>query len=835
MAQNSAHALPTTTDKAHWVKRMDDHEIIQDFLIESNQNLSRVEQEILALEERPGEQQILSSIFRTFHTVKGTCGFLGFPKLEELTHQAENLLGEVRDGKRGFTPALASLILESVDAVNVELSAIEATGKESEYFHQDLMGKLRGAPVAGPETVRESAGPVDPPPSTGVTDTTIRVDTRLIDRLINMVGELVLVRNQVLQTGTQRQGGDDKAIAHRLNLITTELQEGIMRSRMQPIGTIWNKLPRLVRDTASLLGKDICLHTSGADKEMDRTILEAIKDPLTHILRNSCDHGLELPGDRVAANKPPQGNVWVRAYHDGSQVILEIEDDGRGIDPAKLRAKAVEKGLLAAPAAAALSDREAIHLVFHPGFSTAEKVTNISGRGVGMDVVRQNIQSIGGQVEINSRVGAGTQVRIRIPLTLAIIPGLIISSGGQTFVIPQAHLVELLRLPTEAKGEAPDDGSGTVLRWRDRLLPLVELRRALRLGGTTSRGGESSNIAILETEGTVFGLVVDRVRSTREIVVKPLGRQLKRLDWYAGATILGDGSVALILDVPGLARREKMAARSDAAKSAVEDTATTEARQQFLLFQAGSYSRLAIPLALVDRLEKFPASRLERTAESYVVQYRGDLLPISPLAAILGSGGEECLQRPEFSVVVVRRGDAVIGLAVDRVIDVQSGVIEAPRSTTAEGLLATFVLNGAATDMVDLPRILNQADPRCTGGRMPDRRQVGTLVLRTQSRFLAASMRQYLELGGYALQVCESGDETVAALQGKARPGAVLVDWEEEPDAGWLASLEQLSRAVSVPVYAVGRPDRTAPPAWTSGICAPDDFQSLLTLLGGEN
>lgn len=813
---------------------MDDHELIQEFLIESNQNLSRVEQEILALEDRPGDQQILGSIFRTFHTVKGTCGFLGFPKLEELTHQAESLLGEVRDGKRGFTPALASLILEAVDAVTMELSAIEATGKESEFFHHELLGKLRGAPAAGPEAVRESAGPIEPPPTTGVTDTTIRVDTRLIDRLINLVGELVLVRNQVLQTGTQKQSGDDKAIAHRLNLITTELQEGIMRSRMQPIGTIWNKLPRLVRDTAALLGKEIVLHTSGADKEMDRTILEAIKDPLTHILRNSCDHGLELPADRARAAKPSQGNVWVRASQDGSQVILEVEDDGRGIDPAKLRAKAVEKGLLAGPAAAALSDREAIHLIFHAGFSTAEKVTNISGRGVGMDVVRQNIQNIGGQVDVTSQVGKGTKVRIRIPLTLAIIPGLIISSSGQTFIIPQAHLVELLRLQACASTDLAGAGAGNVLRWRDRLLPLVELSRALGLDRSTGASGDSRNVAILEAEGTVFGLVVDRVRATREIVVKPLGRQLKRLTWYAGATILGDGSVALILDIPGLARRENLTARAESMATTNAATTPTVEHQQFLLFQAGSYGRLAVPLDLVDRLEKFPASRLERTADSHVVQYRGSLLPIVPLATLLNCGGEECLRKPEFSVIVFRRGDTALGLAVDKVIDVQSGMMEATRSTTATGLLASFVLNGVATDMVDLPRILHEADPHGTGGRMPSRQSTPPLLLHTHSRFLASSMRQYLELGGYSLQVCEKGDDALAALQDKARPGALLLDWNREPDSIWLDSLGKLSEALSVPVFAVGEPDRTSPPAWMRGVCAPDNFRALLAMLSAE-
>jgi two-component system chemotaxis sensor kinase CheA len=409
---------------------MEDQEIVQDFLIESSRNLSRVEQEIIALEQSPGDADILGSIFRSFHTVKGTCGFLGFGKLEAITHQAENLLGELRDGKRHFSPPLASLILETLDSVQQELASIEATGSESDVAHTRLILKLRCAlaneeqPAEGnaAELAASGAEEASTPAARGngkagaLAGQTIRVDTRLMDRLINLVDELVLVRNQVLRNCVGEGHGQDEAMAHRLNLITTELQAAVMRSRMQPVGTIWNKLPRLVRDTAALLKKEIRLATDGANTEMDRTVLEAVEDPLTHILRNSCDHGLEIAAVRVAAGKPEQGQVSLRAYHDAGQVVIEVEDDGRGINPAVLRAKAVEKGFLTAAAASALSDREAIQLVFHAGFSTADKITNISGRGVGMDVVKRNIQAIGGQVEIQSEVGIGTKIKIRIPL-----------------------------------------------------------------------------------------------------------------------------------------------------------------------------------------------------------------------------------------------------------------------------------------------------------------------------------------------------------------------------------------------------------------------------------
>jgi len=399
---------------------------------------------------------------------------------------------------------MASLILETLDIVMQELSSIESTGAESDIERTALILKLQAAlageePGATPivaappvtaatpeihkaEPRAEPKAPEQTPAaeSAGISDPTIRIDIRLVDGLINLVGELVLVRNQMLQAPAG-DAGHDKTTAHRLNQITTELQESVMRSRMQPVGTIWNKLPRLVRDTASQLKKEIRLATEGANTEMDRTILEAVKDPLTHILRNSCDHGLETPGVRIAFGKGPQGTVQLKAYHEGSQVVIEVEDDGRGIDPEKLRAKAVEKGIITRAAADAMPDREAVHLIFHPGFSTAEKITNISGRGVGMDVVRKNIQSIGGQVEVDSRVGEGTKVRIRIPLTLAIIPGLVVASGGHTFVIPQANLVELIRLQGERLSAMDTKHDGRMLRWRGGLIPVVDLNESLRL------------------------------------------------------------------------------------------------------------------------------------------------------------------------------------------------------------------------------------------------------------------------------------------------------------------------------------------------------------------
>jgi two-component system chemotaxis sensor kinase CheA len=461
-----------------------DQEILTEFIIETNENLTRLNQDLVAIETRPKDAELLASIFRTFHTIKGTTGFLGFTKLESLTHVAENILSQVRNGERDLNPELVSLILESTDVVTAHLAAIETTGQESAASDEDLQKRLRRfaelpsesltlvdpeaaqfeasqpeasqpeasqpeasqedtQPGSAPGTVNRQSRPpteVEPGPSAkgpSVADSTIRVDVAMLDKLMNLVGELVLSRNQILQYAVRHADAALGASSQHLNLITTELQEGVMKTHMQPIGTVWNKLPRVVRDMASATHKQIKLEMDGAETELDRTIIEAIKDPLTHLLRNACDHGLETPEIRAAAGKPTQGRLTMRAFHEGGHVNIEIADDGAGIDPAKVKNKALTKGLLRADQAERMDDRDAIQLVFLPGFSTAEKVTNISGRGVGMDVVKTNVERIGGAVEIASQKGQGTTVRIKIPLTLAIIPGLVVMTGGQRYVIPR--------------------------------------------------------------------------------------------------------------------------------------------------------------------------------------------------------------------------------------------------------------------------------------------------------------------------------------------------------------------------------------------------------------
>jgi len=634
-------------------KRMQDQDVIREFLVESHENLSRLDQELVELEKHPKDAALLASIFRTIHTIKGTCGFLAFSTLEGITHQAESFLSQLRDGERELTPSLVSLILETVDATRKVLASIEASGEEGPDRFEDLTERLRVAvrlttgpkgecganqpapgglpgPVAEPPDdsgspeLAESKKPAeDPAKPSAVADANIRVGVGLLDKLMDLVGELVLTRNQILQFNTEREDAALNATSQRLNLITTELQEGVMKTRMQPIGMVWNKLPRVVRDMAVTLGKQIRLEMDGAETELDRTIIEAIKDPLVHLVRNSCDHGVEPPEVRVRIGKLPQGRLTLRAYHEGGQVNIEISDDGAGIDIARVKQKALDKGLLRPEQAERLSDREALNLIFLPGFSMAETVTNVSGRGVGMDVVKSHIEKIGGGVDVFSRPGEGATVKIKIPLTLAIIPGLVITSGGERFVIPQVSLLELIRLEGDSSEKHIEYVQGTpVYRRRGSLLPIAHLNQVLGL--KSAERAEAVSMVVLQAEDRQFGLVVDGINDTQEIVVKPLGKQLKGLTVYAGATIMGDGRVALILDVLGIGQRSGVLAesREQARAAAEQKTQSGIEQQRLLLFRAGSFERLAVPLSLVARLEEFPQSAIERAGGCQVVQYR---------------------------------------------------------------------------------------------------------------------------------------------------------------------------------------------------------------------
>ena len=548
-----------------------------------------------------------------------------------------------------------------------------------------------------------------------MSDSTIRVDVGLLDKLMNLVGELVLARNQVLQFTSQRADSAFLATAQRLNLITTELQGSVMKTRMQPIGNVWNKLPRVVRDLATSCGKQVRIEMQGQETELDKTIIEAIKDPLTHIVRNSVDHGIEEAQVRAARGKHEEGCLTMRAFHEGGQVNIEISDDGGGIDYSRVKDKALERGLITSDQASRMSDNEALNLIFLPGFSTAEKITNVSGRGVGLDVVKTNIEKIGGTVDLQSQPGEGTTIKIKIPLTLAIIPALIVASGGDRFAIPQVSLLELVRLEGEQARQQIEIICGApVYRLRGQLLPLAYLNRELKLGEDTAAGATAVNIVVLQADGHPFGLVVDEINDTEEIVVKPLGKQLKGVASFAGATIMGDGKVALILDVMGLAQGAGVVIKVRD-RSAMEKTAQTrkvaDARQALLLFEAGQGSRMAIPLSMVARLEEFPNSAVEHSGSQEVVRYRGQILPLIRVAKHVPAVGTAATENEPMQVVVYAEDGRSVGLVVGKINDIVEEAITIERRAHGGGIFGSVVIQEKVTDLLDVQAVIRAADP----------------------------------------------------------------------------------------------------------------------------
>jgi len=733
-------------------------DIVRDFLVEVREMLDGLGDDLLRLEANPDDVEIITAVFRTVHNIKGTCGFLGLSQLESITHVGENLLCALRDGETTASQEVVTALLALIDAVERIVACLEETGGEGDADHGALIGILEQLCPDRPETptleddrvgqilvsegqatdqmidsaleaqvasgkqlgkvlvqeheldplaVAEALTTQTDARSGARQDTTIRVDVDQLDSLMNLVGELVLARNQIVQFSSFAAEPTFAAASQRLDLITTELQEGVMQTRMQPIGTVWNRFPRLVRDLCLQCGKQVGLDMVGTETELDKTLLEAIRDPLTHAIRNCVDHGIEMPEDREAAGKSPVGALVLRAYHEGGQVIVEICDDGGGIDPIRVRDKAIARGILTADRARQMSDRDLVDLVFAPGFSTAAAVTNVSGRGVGMDVVRTNIERIGGTVDLQSAVGVGTTLTVKIPLTLAIIPALMVTSGHHRLAIPQVSLLELVRLE-EPDHHRIEHVQGTpVYRLRGKLLPLVRLADVLGVDADEGWGASGPiNIVVLQAEDRQFGIVVDSVMDTQEIVVKPLSRHLKHLDCYAGATILGDGRIALIVDVTGLARHTGVLNenRRLSTLGGEADDGDADAIEPLLLLGDGHGGRVAVPLSMVARLECFPPERIERSAGQDVVQYRGEILPLIRVA-------DPPPDSDELHVVVYSTPGGHIGLVVHSIVDIVQERPTVRRDTPGNGTLGSVVVQDRVTDLLDVRRLIASADP----------------------------------------------------------------------------------------------------------------------------
>jgi len=879
---------------------MDD--LISEFLTETAESLDVIDAELVRFENNPEDRAILDNIFRLLHTVKGTCGFLGLPRLEAVAHAGETLLGKFRDGELAVSPPMVTLVLEAIDQIKVLLEALEETGAEPagedtaliakledaamgklddsaaetpaaepaepenpEGWDQDLGRELRpgevsladleaafqnaevdpandpGEPAAAnadndeflgvgdfdPELGRElrpgevsaaeleaafQNADVDPgsapaEPASLITEDmsqeealqtamaelkggdhaageggprvqqTVRVTVDVLEGLMTTVSELVLTRNQLIQTIRGMEDEELKGPLQRLSAVTGELQDGVMKTRMQPIGDAWRKLPRIIRDVSTDLGKKIELVMEGQDTELDRQVLELIKDPLTHMVRNSADHGLETPEERAKAGKPEKGTIKLSAYHEGGHIIIAIADDGKGLDTTRIGEKALEKGLTTHEELERMTEAQIHRFIFAAGFSTAAKVTNLSGRGVGMDVVRTNIEQIGGVVDVASTAGRGSHFSIKIPLTLAIVSALIVGCDEERFAIPQLAVRELVRVGAGSEHTVEKLHGARVMRLRDRLMPIVDLHDVLGVGEAHGGAGddEAAFVVVLDAGGRNVGLVVDNVLDTEEIVVKPLSDSLRNVSAYSGATILGDGSVIMILDPNGLAGEIVSAMEEDAAydMSSASVTEIDQQTQRLLLVRAGGEEPKAVPLALVTRLEEFDPDTIEATNDRQVVQYRGRLMPIVPLGSQIN-----CTEGQRLPVLVFAENHTAIGLAVDQIVDVVEERVDMQMSSDKQGVIGSAIIKGKATDVVDIAWYLDQSRAADIQRRSASRRRKVLLVdadafaRRMIAPLLAAAGYDVTPAGGmHEIKTIAEAGEVFDALVGD--PGAL--------------------------------------------------------------
>jgi two-component system chemotaxis sensor kinase CheA len=730
--------------------KSDNEEFVQEFLVESTENLDQLDRDLIALEQVPGDEERLASIFRTVHTIKGNSGFFGFSKLGALTHSGEHLLGRLRDGKLSLDDRVTGSLYSMVDAVRSILRSIEATGAEGEQDFRELAQSLTAVAVgesdAGTPANKDAATVMAAPPvvdalpavtppvpvaSPGdrpveqasavrsAAENSIRVDVGLVASILDLVGELVLARNELRSIET-----DDpavQAVVHRINTVTNALQETAVKTRLQPIEQVFSRFPRTVRDLAVACGKEVQLVIDGADTELDRTLIESIRDPLTHLVRNAVDHGIEAPAVREAAGKPRAGTLSLRAFNESGQVTIEVHDDGAGIGVDAVRSKAVSKGLVTAEAAALLPDDRILQFIFEPGFSTAAKVTAVSGRGVGMDVVKTNIEMIGGTVDLQSRAGQGTTIRVRVPLTLAIMPALIVRSSTERLAIPQSAVGELVPLRPDRDGPRIEGLEGAaVIRLRGRLVPVVFLDEFLRLRERTACR-ENGTVVIVRVDGHEFGLVVDGVRSAggplkvasaaevaslTTVVVKSIGGLLSQAGIYAGATVLGDGRVVLILDLRGLVRTANLAPLEQPVDEAVGAVVASpdEGEDRYIVCRTTAGRRIALPLAGVRRLESVAVSELQPLGARHVVHRGAAFTPVIDADSLLGSPAV----LPSDSVQIVVLGEHVggVGLAVRQILDVEAAGSPLQTVLASRGIVGSVSLGGIATEVLDLDSVV---------------------------------------------------------------------------------------------------------------------------------
>jgi two-component system, chemotaxis family, sensor kinase CheA len=846
---------------------MDD--LLREFLTETSESLDTVDNQLVRFEQEPNNAKILDNIFRLVHTIKGTCGFLGLPRLEALAHAGETLMGKFRDGMP-VTAEAVTLILSSIDRIKEILAGLEATETEPEGNDRDLIDQLeamveRGmaamaagasaapAEAAAPVVTSPPTQPTEPKMTTGslieqtlerplrpgevsldelerafretaieevpaapvakpaapaakpaaaaeaeapkkaakraaaaeagdmaegdkVANQSIRVNVDTLEHLMTMVSELVLTRNQLLEISRRNEDTEFKVPLQRLSNVTAELQEGVMKTRMQPIGNAWQKLPRIVRDLSGELGKQIELEMHGADTELDRQVLDLIKDPLTHMVRNSADHGLETPAERAKAGKPEQGTIRLSAYHEGGHIIICIADNGRGLNTEKIKAKAVSSGLVTEAELEKMTEAQIHKFIFAPGFSTAAAVTSVSGRGVGMDVVRTNIDQIGGTIDIKSVAGEGSSVTIKIPLTLAIVSALIVEAAGDRFAIPQLSVVELVRARANSEHRIERIKDTAVLRLRNKLLPLIHLKKLLKIDDGAASDPENGFIVVTQVGSQTFGIVVDGVFHTEEIVVKPMSTKLRHIDMFSGNTILGDGAVIMIIDPNGIAKA--LGAAGSASHDLAEDNAaghvsSGEQLTSLLVFRAGTDQPKAVPLGLVTRLEEIATDKIELSNGRYMVQYREQLMPLVQMAGVtVQSSGSQ-------PILVFADDGRSMGLVVDEIIDIVEERLHIEVAGSQEGILGSAVIKGQATEVIDVGHFLPMAFADWFSRKeMRPSAASQSVLLVDDSAFFRNMLAPVLKAAGYKVRTAPNAQEGLAALRSGQAFDVVLTDIE---------------------------------------------------------
>jgi two-component system, chemotaxis family, sensor kinase CheA len=864
---------------------MDD--LLREFLTETNESLDVVDVELVRFEQDPNNAKILDNIFRLVHTIKGTCGFLGLPRLEALAHAAETLMGKFRDGMP-VTGEAVTLVLSTIDRLKRVLGELEQNEQEPEGSDADLIGQLEkmamegtvAAPAPAPapkqpekstsgtlieqtlerplrpgevsldelerafretpgpetaaskkslisgKTAAKSAAKAERKPvvaeiedgekilgDSKVAAQSIRVNVETLENLMTMVSELVLTRNQLLEIVRRHEDSEFKVPLQRLSNVTAELQEGVMKTRMQPIGNAWQKLPRVVRDLATELGKEIELEMHGADTELDRQVLDLIKDPLTHMVRNSADHGLETPEERRAASKPEKGTIRLSAYHEGGHIIIEISDDGRGLNTERIKTKIVSNGLASELDADKMTEAQIHKFIFAPGFSTAAAVTSVSGRGVGMDVVKTNIDQIGGTVDLRSVWGEGSCFTIKIPLTLAIVSALIVEASGDRFAIPQLSVIELVRAQSNSDHRIERIKDTPVLRLRNKLLPLIHLKKLLAMDAGDAADAENGFIVVTQVGNQTFGIVVDGVFHTEEIVVKPMSTKLRHINMFSGNTILGDGSVIMIIDPNGIAKSVGSAGTAADEETEAQRNVGLDKTVSLLVFRAGSHEPKAVPLSLVTRLEEIDCKKIELSNGRHLVQYRGQLMPLVRV-------NDSVRVRTEGAQPLLVFSDAgrSMGLVVDEIVDIVEDRLDIQVASETAGILGSAVVKGQATEIIDVGHFLPLAfEDWFRRKEMRSDALTRTLLFVDDSTFFRNMLSPVLKAAGYDVISVGSGEEALAIIKKGQRFDLIVSDIEMPGMNGFdfAEALRSDGRSAQTPIIALS--SMTSPAAIERG------------------